>query len=158
MSQNSLLFRTVLALWLPAAAVAQVAGTISGFINDASGAPVPAAKVTALLVEQQLQRTAETNAEGFYTLNALPPGTFTINAEKAGFERLVRTGAVLTVNQNLRIDMTLQVGQISAEVTVTGQAPQVDTRSGTLSGLVDDRRVVLTIPIAHVYGMPPGRR
>src|SRR5689334_7144466 len=142
MSKNFFLPCMMLALWLPAAAVAQVAGTISGFVNDASGAPVPTAKVTALLVEQQIQRTAESNAEGFYTLNALPPGTFTITVEKAGFERLVRTGAVLTVNQNLRVDATRQVGQISSEVTVTGEVPLVDTRSGTLSGLVDDRRVV----------------
>ena len=127
---------------LPATAVAQVAGTISGFVTDATGSPVPAAKVTALLVEQQIQRTTEANIEGFYTLNALPPGTFTITVEKTGFDRVVRTGAVLTINQNLRVDVALQVGQISQEVTVTGQAPLVDTRSGTLSGLVDDRRVV----------------
>ena len=85
---------TALMIWLPVAALAQVAGTISGFITDASGAPVPAARVTALLVEQQIQRTAESNTKGFYTLNALHPGTFTITVEKTGFDRLVRTGTV----------------------------------------------------------------
>jgi hypothetical protein len=127
---------------LSATALAQVTGTISGFVTDATGAPIPAAKVTALLLELQMQRTAETNTDGYYTLNALPPGTFTITMEKTGFDRMVRTGAVLTINQNLRVDATLQVGQTTQEVTVTGQAPLVDTRSGALSGLVDDRRVV----------------
>ena len=93
-------------------------------------------------LEQQFQRTAEANADGFYTLNALPPGTYSITVEKSGFERVVRSGAELTVNQNLRVDFALQVGQMTQEVTVTAQPALVDTRSGALSGLVDDRRVV----------------
>ncbi len=62
--------------------------------------------------------------------------------EKSGFERLIRTDVTLTVNQNVRVDVSLKVSAVTESVTVKGEAPLVDTRSGTLSGLVDDRRIV----------------
>jgi hypothetical protein len=127
---------------VPSLLVAQSTGTISGFVTDPSGSAVPGAKITATLTGQNIQRTVESDADGSYVLNALPPGEYSLSAEKTGFERTLITQATLTVNQNLRADFKLQVGQISEAVTVTGQAPLVDTRSGTLSGLVDDRRVV----------------
>lgn len=120
----------------------QATGTISGFVTDPSGSAVPDAKVTATQTEQQIERTVATNLEGFYTFNAVPPGGYSIAAEKTGFQRLIHRGAGLTVNQNLRVDLSLQLGQVSQEVTVSGEAPLVDTRSGGLSALVDGQRVV----------------
>ena len=127
---------------LPATLIAQSTGTISGFVRDPSGAALPGSRVTAVYAEQQVQRTAETNGEGFYTFNGLPPGEYSVTAEKENVQRLVRSGVVLTVNQNLRVDLALQLGQVTQAVTITGEAPLVDTRSGAISGLVDDRRVV----------------
>ena len=120
---------------------AQVVGTISGYVTDPGGAFVPDSAITATLVQQQMKQVVQTNAEGFYTFNALPPGNYTVTAEKSGFERIVRTGVTLALNQNVRLDFSLQVGQITQEVTVTGQAPAVDTRSGELSSLVNQERV-----------------
>ena len=77
---------------------AQSTGTISGFVTDASGAPVPSASVTALLVEQQVRRTSQTGTDGFFNFTALLPGEYTLIVEKQGFQRLSQTGAVLTVN------------------------------------------------------------
>ena len=142
MKARSFLLPCVVAAVLPSALTAQVTGTISGFVTDPTSAAVPSAKITATQIQQQTQRTVEANSDGFYTFNALPPGDYTLAAEKAGFERLVRAGIAVTVNQNLRVDLALRIGQISQEVTVTEQAPLVDTRSGAISGLVDDRRVV----------------
>ena len=131
------------ALFLAAGTLlAQSTGTISGFVTDPTGASVPGASVTATLVQQQVTRTVQSNEGGFYTFNALPPGDYTLEAEKTGFQKLVRTEIVLTVNQNLRADFALKVGQASETVTVNAEVPLVDTRSATLSGLVDDRRVV----------------
>jgi hypothetical protein len=130
-----------LALLIPLTAAAQGTGTISGFVTDPSGSAVPDTKVTATQVEEQIERTVMTNAEGFYTFNAMPPGDYTMVAEKTGFERLLRTGAVLTLNQNLRVDLRLELGQVTQEVTVAGQAPVVDTRSGALSSLVGTQQV-----------------
>ncbi len=88
---------------------AEVVGTISGYVTDPGGAVVPDATITATLVQQQMKQVVQTNAEGFYTFNALPPGSYTVMAEKSGFERIVRTGVTLALNQNVRLDFSLQV-------------------------------------------------
>jgi outer membrane receptor protein involved in Fe transport len=111
-------------------------------VRDPSGAAVPGAKITARMTEQQLVRTTETNSDGFYQLPALPPGTYEVAVEASGFQRQTQTGLQLTVNQNLRVDATLQVGTVETQVTVAATAPLVDTTSATMSGLIDDRRVV----------------
>jgi len=121
---------------------AQATGTISGSVLDGSGAAVPGSTITATLVQQNLTRTTEATADGRYIFNALPPGQYSISVESTGFQRLVRTEISLAINQNLRVDLTLQVGQVSETVEVAGAAPLVDTMSSSLSGLVDDRRVV----------------
>ena len=117
-------------------------GTINGFVKDPTGAAIPGAKVTAKMVEQQAVRETQTNADGFYTFPAMPPGNYEITFEAGRFKREVRTGLELTVNQNLRVDASLEVGAPETEVTVAATAPLVDTTSHTLSGLIDDRRVV----------------
>jgi hypothetical protein len=120
----------------------QIAGTMSGYVRDQSGAAVPGAKLTAALVARGTTFSTLTNAEGFYIFTALEPGAYNLTAEKAGFKRSVRTALTLTVRQNLRVDVTLQIGAVTQTVTVSGAAPIVDTTSGTVSGLVNDQRVV----------------
>lgn len=133
---------------------AQTTGTINGNVTDSSGALVPAATVTATLIDQQVRRAAISNSEGFYSLSALPPGRYSIAVEKTGFQRSEQTGVILTLNQNLRLDITLEVGQAAQTVSVTADTPLVDTRSGTLAGLVDDRRMVdLPINGRNVIGL-----
>ena len=121
---------------------AQVTGTISGYVTDPTGAAIPQVAVTATLVQQNVTRTVESNAEGFYDFAALAPGDYTLATQKEGFEKLVRTGITLTVNQNLRVDLNMKLGTLAQQVSVTGEAPLVDTESPTVSGLVDDRRIV----------------
>lgn len=116
-------------------------GTIGGFVTDPSGAAIPGAKVTATLVDRNLSRTAETNEFGAYNFNAMPPGSYRVEAEKSGFQRSVRPELDLSLNQNLRVDIALQIGELTQTVEVTSAAPLVDTRSPALSSLVDDRRV-----------------
>ena len=121
---------------------AQVTGSISGYLRDPSGAAVPGASVTAVMVEQQVTRQVQTDEEGFYNFVAMLPGTYQISFEAGGFQKLVRSGVRLTVNENIRVDGTLTLGSVETQVNVDGAAPLVDTVSPTLSGLVDDRRVV----------------
>jgi len=126
---------------LPAAGQS-ASGNIVGYVRDASGAAIPNVTVTAKMIEQQAVRSAETNAEGFYNLLAMPPGNYEMSFEAKGFERQTQTGLVLTVGQNLRVDSALKVGAVETQVTVGAQAPLVETTSATLSGLIDDRRIV----------------
>jgi hypothetical protein len=132
----------VLMLAVVPIAFAQGTGSISGYVRDASGASLSGATVTAVMTEQSTSRTVQTDAQGFYNFVALPSGHYTVTFEANGFEKLVRTGIELTVSQNARADGQLTVGAVQSQVNVSSTVPLVDTTSNTLSGLVDDRRVV----------------
>ncbi len=116
---------------LPAArASAQTnTGAIRGYVRGADGAPVPDAQVTAVDSSTSLTRNAVTNAQGFYSLNALRPATYTVSAKRIGFQPVTRQ-IQLQVGQVLSSDFSLTAGaQQLAEVTVTGQGNAVETRS-----------------------------
>ncbi len=121
---------------------AQSTGTISGYVRDPSGAAVPGTTVKALMTEQQTSRAVKTDAQGFYDFTAMLPGHYDLTFEAPGFKREVQSGIELTVSQNLRADAQLSVGVVQSEIQVNSTVPLVDTTSSTLSGLVDDRRVV----------------
>jgi hypothetical protein len=119
---------------------AQVAGTISGYVRDESGAVIPGADVSATMVGQQVTRSAVTDETGFFNLLAMARGSYEITAQLTGFATQ-RTTAELTAGENLRVDFRMTVSQLQETVVVTGAAALVETRSATISGLVDDRRV-----------------
>ena len=75
---------------------AQVAGTISGFVKDPTGAIVPGATVTAVLIGQQLTRGTESDSTGFYNMLSLQPGAYEISTTAQGFEKQVQGGVRLT--------------------------------------------------------------
>jgi hypothetical protein len=128
------------ALSLPLAAEAQVAGTISGYVRDESGAVVPGVDVKATMLGQQLSRSTLTDETGFFNLLAMPRGNYEITAQLPGFSTQ-RTTAELTAGENLRVDFKLNLGELRETVQVSAAAALVETRSATMSGLVDDRRV-----------------
>jgi hypothetical protein len=130
----------LVALAMPLDVHAQVAGTISGFVRDESGAVVPGADVKATMIGQQLTRSAITDETGFFNLLAMPRGTYEITAQLTGFATQ-QTKAELTSGENLRVDFRMNLGQLSETVVVSGTAALIETRSATMSGLVDDRRV-----------------
>src|SRR3954451_23893606 len=82
---------------------AQVAGRISGFIRDPSGANIAGASVTAVSDEQQLTRAVQSDNTGFFNLLAMPPGVYTLTVESAGFERSAQTGVRLALGESLRL-------------------------------------------------------
>ncbi len=121
---------------------AQATGNISGYVRDASGASVPNVTVTALMSEQQVTRVAQADNQGFYSFIGLLPGHYQISFQAKGFQEQVRSGIELTVGQDLRVDASLVIGSVQTKVDVGTTAPLVNTVSSTLSGLIDDRRVV----------------
>ncbi len=141
MTNRTAILLTILgALAVPATIDAQVAGTISGYVRDDSGAVVPGADVKATMIGQQTTRSAVTDATGFFNLLAMPRGAYEISASLTGFTTQT-TKAELTSGENLRVDFKMNLGQIQETVMVSGTAALVETRSATMSGLVDDRRV-----------------
>ncbi|MFN0165356.1 MAG: carboxypeptidase regulatory-like domain-containing protein [Bryobacteraceae bacterium] len=109
-------------------------GTMVGVVKDQSGAVTPGVVVTVRHEEQGQTREASTNARGEYEITQLPEGTYTVQAEAAGFRGYVNRGVRLSVRQVLRIDIQLQIGEISERVTVSGAAPVVNSESATISG------------------------
>ena len=123
-----------LVLSVPTSLSAQRANaSISGTIADSSGAAIPGAKVTAVASATGASSSAVSDAAGFYVLPNLAIGAYSLRVEKEGFQAYVQEGIVLEVDRPLTVNPTLQVGKMTQSVTVTGEASQVNTRTGTVN-------------------------
>jgi hypothetical protein len=131
-----------LLMWLAMPLAAQIQGTISGYIRDSSGAVVPNAAVRIVNEKTGATRSAMSDDAGFYQVLGLISGTYTIEAEVSGFKKFRNAGVVLRVDENVRADIPLEVGQVTEAVEVSAQAALIDTRSSQTSATIDDRRIV----------------
>jgi len=116
-------------------------GTISGVVRDESGAVLPRSTVTVRNVETGATRVLTANEVGRYVAAQLPLGAYEVQGEMSGFSTEVRQGIRLTVGREAVVDLTLRVGQVAETVTVTGEAPVLETTSAAVSGLVDERKL-----------------
>ena len=133
----------VVSLVLSAArlAPAQVTASLSGRVEDATGSPVQGVKVTVRNAETGATRTALTDEQGNYRVLALAVGLHEVKAEKTGFRASVRRGVNLAVGQEAVINLRLDVGEITQEVTVSADASLVNTTTAQISGLVTQQQV-----------------
>src|SRR3990172_7787117 len=140
---GSLWIVLVLLGWGNASAVrAQLpTATVLGVVRDATGAVVPESRLTARNVETGQTRTTVSGSDGSYRFSALPVGSYEVRVEHAGFRSEVRSGLTLTVSQEAVINFSLQVGAVEQTVSVTAEVPLVETTSGSLGSLVDERQV-----------------
>ena len=113
---------------------------------DSSNAAVAGAKVTATDVSTNLVHPTVSDTSGVYVLTLLPPGDYTITIEAPGFRKLVQTGVALQINQQAKLDFTLQLGQVSETMQVTGQAPLLQSESSSL-GTVVNQKLVNELPL-----------
>jgi outer membrane receptor protein involved in Fe transport len=132
----------VLLLFLVPAIWAQNEGAISGTVQDSSGAVLPSASVKLTNHEQGTLRNAQTNQSGVYQFTFLPAGTYDLEVTATGFKTQTRKDLTLAVAQNVRMDLTLDVGNVSENVTVSAAVATVNTESGEVGTVVDNRRVV----------------
>jgi hypothetical protein len=102
---------------------------------------LPGASVTATNVETGIVRTTVTGSRGEYRMQALPSGSYQVTATMSGFQTENRSGITLSVGRDVVVDFTLQVGNVAEQVTVTGEAPLIETTSATVAGLVDPRQI-----------------
>jgi hypothetical protein len=126
---------------MAAPAWGQVSASISGRVVDASGSPIGGAAVTVKSPETGASRTAISNAEGNYRVLSLPLGAQEVKAEKAGFKAALRTGIDLRIGQEAVLNLQLEVGDLAQQVTVTEQAPVVNSTTASVAGLVGEREV-----------------
>ncbi len=117
------------------------AGSITGTVKDVSGAAVLGATVTVKHPETGLTRAVQVDANGHYSFASLPVGEYELTAEKMGFQREVRRGIKLAVAQEAVVDLILQVGSMVQQVTVTEDAPLVNTTPTSTSGLINEQQI-----------------
>ncbi|HEX4773572.1 MAG TPA: carboxypeptidase regulatory-like domain-containing protein [Bryobacteraceae bacterium] len=126
----------------PACLMAQDAtGRIAGVVTDPSGGVVPSASVTATHVETNIKKITTTDAKGFYEIRQLPIGNYKIAVEAPGFSKVESAVSALDINQTLRIDLSLQVGNVSEVVNVESQASTVETENSTVGGTVTGKAI-----------------
>jgi hypothetical protein len=121
---------------------AQSFGQVTGLVTDPSGSIILGATITITNSQTNVARTTTTNSDGDYTFPALLPGVYSVEAEKTGFEKAVREGVDLQVEQIARIDFHLQIGQLAETVKVAGGAPLLTTESATVGTVIDNARIV----------------
>ena len=114
---------------------------ISGVVHDATGGVVPGVGVTVKHTESGLTRTAQTNENGSFSMSSLPVGPYEVIAEKQGFKQQVRRGINLAVGQEAVVNLTLDVGNLIEQITVTEEAPLVNTTLSSTSGLITEQQI-----------------
>ena len=117
------------------AAFAQTA-TVLGTVTDNTGAIVPGATVTITNTATQIQRVLQTNSAGNYNAPDLLIGPYSVKIEQKGFKTYDRTGLILNSNDTVRIDATMQVGELTESVTVAADAIQVQSDTSEISDTI----------------------
>ncbi|MGD0295386.1 MAG: TonB-dependent receptor [Terracidiphilus sp.] len=143
---NRLAWITVIAFVIAVSSTARLNAQgyakIVGTVTDPSGAVIPSATVTATATKTGVATTVKTGGDGAYVFPALLPTNYSITVVATGFEKYTQSGIVLEANQSATINIKLVVGSSAVTISVVGDAPAIDTTSGTLSQVIDESRVV----------------
>ena len=137
-----ILLATILGICAGQMAPAQLpTATIAGVVKDSSGAVIPGVSVTVTNSETGQTRSGQTSNDGAYRFPALQVGTYDVRAEHPGFQVRVQQGQRISVGDEAVLNFTLEVGAVTETVSVTAEAPIVNTTSGTLGSLVNSETI-----------------
>src|SRR5262245_20679028 len=136
----------VLILLTPALAGAQATRTISGLVTDSTAAALASVALEVTNRATGLVRRATTGADGVYVVPLLHPGDYDVKGTLDGFSTMVRESVRVSVSETTRVNLTLTVGPLSAEVKVSGNAALVETGNATL-GIVIDQKKIVDLPL-----------
>jgi len=139
---SRLKFTIAVLVFIAAAHAQTVAGVVRGVIADPSGGQVPGATVTLTSQETGARRSATSDARGEFTIAAVPPGEYRLEAEHQGFLKYAQT-LMMEVDQDrdVRVEMGLATASTQT-IEVAGIAPLVRTESSTMGGVIDDRQIL----------------
>jgi hypothetical protein len=140
------LLAVLLTLLISTTVWADVTGSILGVVHDTTGAVVAGANVVATDLDTNEAHSAISDPLGNYRMLALPVGHYKVEASLAGFQKFVTTGIELTVNEQRRIDITLQVGSIEQTVEVNTTTVQVETTNTQLGEVIESKKL-LALPL-----------
>jgi len=125
---------------------ADVTGSIGGVVKDRSDAAVAGAKVVATNVDTNLSTETVSSADGSFRILALSVGTYKLTVAAKGFRPFAETGIVVKVNDQLKFDVTLDVGTVTEEIEVSANAVQVQTENTQLGDVIDSKKM-LALPL-----------
>lgn len=120
---------------------AQETQSVVGTITDPTSSVIANVKVTLTNTATGQSQSVQTNGSGNYTITNVQIGTYNLTAEEQGFQKYQRTGIIVTLNQTVRVDATLQLGDVSQSVTVAANAVQVQSDSSEVSNLISGSQV-----------------
>jgi hypothetical protein len=136
-------------LVLSSSLFAQTTGSLSGHVSDSSGASLPGVTVEAQSRALQGLRVAVTDASGAYRLTILPPGEYTVSFKLDGFAPEQRRAVIVSLGNDTPLDIAMRPSA-AAEITVSAEAPVLDTSSTTLGSNLSTRAIE-TLPTARNY-------
>lgn len=139
-----LCFVGTLALWpllFAGPVFGQTDSAIQGTVKDSTGAVVPDADVTAMHKATQKSYEVKSNAAGFYSIDGLPAGLYDVTVRVTGFRTYQATDLKLDPSARQGLNVTLQVGDVSEQVSVEAAAVQVDTESGAVGGVITGEHI-----------------
>ncbi|MCX6604074.1 MAG: TonB-dependent receptor [Acidobacteria bacterium] len=122
--------------------LAQTFGEITGEIRDSSGALVPGVKVTIISAATNATRRVETNDAGIYSAPSLPPGIYSLRAEKQGFKSATAASIQVQVQSTVRLDLDLPLGSVTETVEVSGAVALLTTENATVGTVIENKRIV----------------
>lgn len=125
---------------------ATITGTIQGTVTDSSGAVVVGANITIRNLDTGVQNTTKSGGGGYYTVPYLPAGRYSVSAAQPGFKNELIPQVDVQVERTTRVDLTLSPGAVSETVTVSGEAPQVQSTTSDLNTEITEHQVN-TLPV-----------
>jgi hypothetical protein len=137
---------TVLVCFVLQLAWGAVTGRISGTVKDPTGAVVPSAQITVVETQTGIKTESKTDSAGFYSFPSLPVGHYELEVKASGFRDFKQTGLILDVNTALTIDIPLELGPASQEVTVNAAAVQVETTNTEMGEVISEAKMT-TVPL-----------
>ncbi len=123
------------------AAQASVTGSISGVVRDPSGAVLSGVDVVARNTATGVKTAVATDGKGFYSLQALPVGSYDIEVKKQGFKGYLQSGLLLNVNDALTVDVSLPIGQVAEKVEVVADAVHAETTSTEMGEVISAEKI-----------------
>ncbi|MBI3694404.1 MAG: TonB-dependent receptor [Acidobacteria bacterium] len=116
--------------------------TLTGTVTDPTGAVVSKADITVTNEATGLATTTQSGENGRYFVPSLKPGVYTVTTSLTGFKKAVNSGVILQVNDTVRLDITLTVGAVTEEITVSASAPLLQTETSDRGAVIDQRKII----------------
>ncbi|MBI4482094.1 MAG: TonB-dependent receptor, partial [Acidobacteria bacterium] len=142
MNSGKMLWFLSWVLWLGSLCAQTTVGTITGTIRDQSGAVLPGVEVKATDPATGRSWSGVSTEDGTYRITNLPPATYEVKAELTGFKTALQKEVKVEVAATQRVDLRLEIGELTEIVTVTGEASTINVEKGEVSAVVDAKKIV----------------